>query len=78
MRARAPSPEGPLDTSCCAALLAVAQPVLPPELVGRLLRWDELSDAERAVARGDLEALAGIMENAKRGTAPGWERSLGI
>jgi hypothetical protein len=50
-----------LDTSCCAALLAVAQPVLPPGLVARLERWDELSDAERAVARGDLELMASIM-----------------
>ena len=67
-----------MDPSCAAALLAVARPALPPGLVARLLRWDDLSDAERAVARGDLEALAAIMRNAKRGTAPGWERSLGL
>lgn len=50
-----------MDASCCAALLDVASPALPPGLTARLLRWDELSETERTVARGDLEALAAIM-----------------
>jgi hypothetical protein len=50
-----------LDPSCLPALLDVARPALPPGLVCRLLRWDDLSDAERTVARGDLELLAAIM-----------------
>jgi hypothetical protein len=50
-----------LDPSCCAALLDVARPALPPGLVARLLRWDDLSEPERTVARGDLELLAAIM-----------------
>jgi hypothetical protein len=50
-----------LDPSCCSALLDVARPALPPGLVARLARWDELDDAERTVARGDLEVLAAIM-----------------
>ena len=69
-----------MDSSCLVPpLVDVARPVLSPGLAARLLRWDELDDAERTVARGDLEVLAAIMrENAKRGTAPRWERSLGI
>jgi hypothetical protein len=61
-----------LDPLCCAALLDVARPALPPGLVARLQRWDDLTDAERTVARGDLEVLAAIMrmtETRKRGTA---------
>jgi hypothetical protein len=50
-----------LDSSCLPALLDVASPALPPGLVARLMRWEELSDAERTVARGDLELLAAIM-----------------
>jgi hypothetical protein len=50
-----------LDPLCCAALLDVARPALPPGLVARLQRWDDLSEPERTVARGDLELLAAIM-----------------
>jgi hypothetical protein len=51
-----------LDSSCLLpALLDVASPALPPGLIARLLRWEELTDAERTVARGDLELLAAIM-----------------
>lgn len=53
-----------MDPSCCSALLDVARPALPPGLVARLARWDELDDAERTVARGDLEVLAAIMRMA--------------
>lgn len=63
-----------MDPSCCAALLDVARPALPPGLVARLLRWDELDEAERTVARGDLEVLAAIMKmyapEREKGTAP--------
>jgi hypothetical protein len=50
-----------LDPSCCAALLTVASPALPPPLVDRLARWDELDAEQQARARGDLELLADIM-----------------
>jgi hypothetical protein len=56
-----------LDPSCAAALLDVARPALPPGLVARLLRWDDLSEAERTVARGDLELLAAIMRMTEAG-----------
>jgi hypothetical protein len=50
-----------LDSSCCAALLDVASPALPPLLVGSLKRWDELDAEQQDRARGDLELLAAIM-----------------
>ena len=51
-----------MDSSCLAPLLLdVARPALPPELVGRLLRWEELAEEERERARGDLELMAGLM-----------------
>jgi hypothetical protein len=59
-----------LDPSCCAALLDVARPALPPGLADRLMRWDELDEAERTVARGDLEVLAAIMRGARLAGSP--------
>jgi hypothetical protein len=53
-----------VDSSCLPALLDVARPALPPELVGRLLQWEELDDAERLRARADLELMAGLMRMA--------------
>jgi hypothetical protein len=53
-----------LDPSCCAALLTVASPALPPPLVERLERWDELDDEQRDRARGDLRMLAVLMKMA--------------
>lgn len=50
-----------MDSSCLPALLDVARPALPPELVGRLMRWDELTDAERQRARNDLALMASLM-----------------
>lgn len=53
-----------MDASCLPALLAVARPVLPAELVGRLLAWEELTEMEREQARKDLELMAGVMRMA--------------
>lgn len=50
-----------MDPSCCAALLDVARPALPPVLSDRLDRWDDLDEEERSRARGDLQLLAAIM-----------------
>lgn len=50
-----------MDASCCAALLDVARPALPPVLADRLDRWDELDDEERGRALGDLRMMAALM-----------------
>lgn len=62
-----------MDSSCLPALLDVASPALPRELLGRLIRWDELPDGERQRARGDLEALAALMRTPQ---VTNWSRSF--
>lgn len=55
-----------MDPACCAALLDVASPALPPLLVGSLKRWDQLDDEQQDRARGDLELMAAIMRTRLR------------
>lgn len=54
-----------MDPQCCAALLDVARPALPPVLSDRLDRWDELDEEERERARGDLRMIAVLMRRAR-------------
>ena len=57
-----------MDSTCLPALLDVARPALPPELVGRLMRWEELTELERQRAREDLELMAGLMRKSRAGS----------
>lgn len=60
-----------MDLACLPALLTVARPVLPPELVGRLMAWEDLSELERERALADLELMAGLMRMAAAGYGRG-------
>lgn len=51
-----------MDLACLPALLMVARPALPPELVGRLMAWEDLSELERARALADLELMAALIK----------------
>lgn len=45
------------------ALARIAMLALPAELAWRLEHWDQLSEAERAVTRADVDRLAGALDS---------------
>lgn len=50
-----------MDAACLPAARQILAATMPPPLGESLARWEELDEAERAVARADLARVAGIL-----------------